>query len=70
MKKLLFLLCVLLVASSSFAIIETDDNMMGFYFDQEADTPIIYNIPAFSVVTMYLTLVNPTFNYLSGFAGG
>ncbi len=70
MKKLLILLCVMLVASSSFAIIEPDDNMMGFYFDQDADTPIIYDIPAFSVVTMYLTLVNPTFNYLYGFEAG
>lgn len=70
MKKLLMSLCIMLVAFSSMAAIETGDNMMGFYFDEEADLPFTYNAPYGSIHTMYLVLINPTFNNLYGFEFG
>ncbi len=70
MKKLFIILSFLLIASSSSAVVEPGDNMMGFYFDQDADVYSIYNVPPFSSVTMYLTLVNPTFEFLYGFEVG
>ena len=37
MKKLVVLLLASLVATSAFAVIDPDPNMMGVYFDRNAD---------------------------------
>jgi hypothetical protein len=59
MKKLVVLLLVSLVATSAFAVIDPDPNMMGVYFDTTADNncwTTAASVPFFS----YLILTNPT----------
>jgi len=70
MKTAILLISLLLLASSVFAIIEPGDNMMGFYFDNDFDSTTITEVPSFTLQTMYLVLVHPTFDYLYGFEFG
>lgn len=69
MKKLVFLLMALLVASSAFAVVDPDPNMMGMYFDLSADTVCI-NASPFTPQTAYLIVTNPSFDALYGFEAG
>jgi hypothetical protein len=66
MKKLVVLLLVSLMATSAFAVVDPDDNMMGIYFDLEADTlskDATANVPFMA----YLMITNSTYPELSGF---
>ena len=59
MKKLIILLLASLVATSSFAVIDPDDDMMGIYFDMNADSNCLTigaSVPFFT----YLILTNTT----------
>ena len=60
MKKLVVLLLASLVATSAFAIIDPDPDMMGIYFDVDANTNVldgqVANLPFFT----YLILTNTT----------
>ena len=59
MKKLVVLLLASLVATSAFAVIDPDPNMMGVYFDRTADNNCLTtgaSVPFFT----YLILTNPT----------
>ncbi len=70
MKKLIVLLMVMVMATSAFAVVDQDDNSMGFYFDTEADLPCIDGVAPYAQSTMYLVLTNPTFDTLLGFEAG
>jgi len=70
MKKLVVLLMAMLVATSAFAIVDPDDNMMGFYFDLEADNPCVDGIAPYSQVPMHLVMTNMTADALYGFEAG
>ncbi len=69
MKKLVVLFMAMMIATSAFAIVDPDDNMMGFYFDTEADNPCA-TVPAFTTVPMYLVMTNMTSDALYGFEVG
>lgn len=70
MKKLVVLLMAMLIATSAFAIVDPDDNMMGFYFDTEADNPCVSGVAPFTTVDMYLVMTNMTADALYGFEVG
>ena len=59
MKKLVVLLLASLVATSAFAVIDPDPNMMGIYFDRNADENC-FNGPSSVPFFTYLILTNPT----------
>ena len=60
----------MLLASSSFAIIDPDYNMMGIYFDELADFPCLDGATPYSTHTLYLTITNPDFNLLLAWEAG
>ncbi|MCP4290808.1 MAG: hypothetical protein GY780_03115 [bacterium] len=70
MKKLIVLLMVMVMATSAFAIIDPDDDMMGLYFDMEADNPEVMGALPYSTNVMYLVITNPSFDALYGFEAG
>ncbi len=59
MKKLLVLLMACLVATTAFAVIDPDPDMMGIYFDLNADDNCL-TIGPMTVYFAYLILTNPT----------
>lgn len=71
MKKLLMLLVAsLLVASSAFAVIDQDADMMGVYFDLSADTACVTGAAPYSTIPTYVMVTNPSFAALYGFEFG
>ncbi len=70
MKKLIVLLMAMLIATSAFAIVDPDDNMMGFYFDTEADFPCVSGVNAYDTIPMYLVMTNMVADELYGFEVG
>lgn len=70
MKKLVVLLMAMLVAASAFAIVDPDPNMMGFYFDMDADLPCVDGVAPYAQVPMYLVMTNLTADALYGFEVG
>ncbi len=71
MKILLFVsLTMVFLTGSSNAIIDPDENIMGLYFDQEADMPCVDGLDYFDHVTMYLILTRPTVDAVHGFEAG
>ena len=71
MKKLILLLMAsLLVASSAFAVIDEDSNMMGIYFDLGANTACLTGVAPYSTVPAYVMVTNPSFEALYGYEFG
>jgi len=70
MKKMLILLVVMLSATTASAIIDPDPDIMGFFFDLEADNPCVEGIAPYAQIPMYLVITNPTFDALYGFEFG
>lgn len=70
MKKMIILLSMMLVVASAWAVVDPDPNMMGFYFDESADTPCVLGAAPYSTHVMHLILTNPTFDELFGFEAG
>lgn len=66
MKKLVALLLISLMATSAFAVIDPDNNMMGIYFDETADMNAIEATPNVPF-SAYIMVTNPTYPELSGF---
>jgi len=66
MKKMVILLgLAMFMATSASAVIDPDPNMMGLYWDTNADMPCT---PAVGYpVNMYIILTNPTGDSLGGF---
>jgi len=71
MKKLiLMLMASLLVASTAFAVVDQDPNMLGIYFDGEADVTCVNGLNPYEQVTAFVCLTNPDFSELFGFEFG
>jgi hypothetical protein len=71
MKKMgIFLFASLLFASTAFAVIDQDPNMLGLYFDLTADTNCMQDVGQNDMVMAYVMLTNPTFEELHGFEFG
>jgi hypothetical protein len=60
MKKLVVLLLASLVATSAFAVIDPDPDMIGIYFDTNADNNCLPAQPASVPFNAYLVLTNTT----------
>nr|MEE4269549.1 hypothetical protein [Candidatus Krumholzibacteria bacterium] len=67
MKKLLVLVLTMVMATSAFAVIDSDPNSVGIYFDLTADTVQLGNVAPNSQVPVYFILTNPDFAELNGF---
>ncbi|MEN8005497.1 MAG: hypothetical protein ABFS42_00670 [Candidatus Krumholzibacteriota bacterium] len=59
MKKMVILALVSLVATSAFAVLDPDDNMMGVYFDTIAESNCL-TTPASVPFNAYIILTNTT----------
>ncbi|MCK9995158.1 MAG: hypothetical protein KAH56_02630 [Candidatus Krumholzibacteria bacterium] len=59
MKKLVVLLLASLVATSAFAVIDEDPDMIGIYFDMNADSNCL-TTPTNTPFMAYLVATNPT----------
>lgn len=70
MKKLVvMLLASLFVANVALAVVDPDDNMMGIYFDMNADTYCMAVGP-YAPFDAYVMLTNPTFPAVFGYEFG
>lgn len=71
MKKLVMLLMAsLLVASTAFAVVDEDPDMLGVYFDVNADMTCMEGVAPYANVMTYIVLTNPSFDYLYGIEFG
>ncbi len=70
MKKMLVLLLSLLVASSAMAVVDTDDDMMGIYFDETADINCLTDVAPYSQIPTFVIMTNPTNDFIGGFEFG
>lgn len=66
MKKSVMLLVAMLIATSAFAVIDPDNDMLGMYFDTTADIVCSTAAPI-QHKTAYLMLTNPTLDVIRGF---
>jgi len=69
-KTLLFLLSALLMAGVASAVIDDDDNIIGLYFDSDADSDCLEGVSSNSQVPCYIVLTRPTFSEVYGFELG
>ncbi len=70
MKKLLILMMGLLVASPAFALIDTDPDMMGLYFDETADLNCTTEVAPYAIIPGYFIMTNPSNDSIGGFEFG
>jgi hypothetical protein len=70
MKKLLVLVLTMVMASSAFAVVDPDPNMMGIYFDLNADVVNLPGAAPFSTIPAYVMVTNPNFDALYGYEFG
>lgn len=70
MKHLLFLALLLLAAPAAFAVINPEDNVIGPYFDTEADVDCVEGIELNTQLIIYIILTRPTYNEIYGFELG
>ena len=70
MKKLLVLVLAMTIASSAFAVVDPDPNMIGIYFDTDADVYCMEGVAPYATIPAYIFLTNPTFDGLYGFEVG
>jgi hypothetical protein len=70
MKSLLLLCAALLLATSALAVIDEEENVIGLYFDTDADTDCLDSVSSNTQIPCYIILTNPTFSNLRGFELG
>lgn len=70
MKKLIVLLLVSIMATSAFAVVDPDPDMMGIYFDMNADSNCLPSQPAQVPFFAYAVLTNPTVPGVEAFEFG
>ncbi len=69
MKKILLtLVATLVMTSSAFAVMNPDDDIMGMYWDTDANDNCAISYSGVSL--LYIIMTNPTFDYLYGFECG
>ena len=56
MKKLLAVAVVMLMATSAFAVVDPDTNMIGVYFDESADTNTMTGATPYETFPIYVIL--------------
>lgn len=66
----MLLMASLLVASTAFAVVDPDPNMLGIYFDEAADMPCIEGVAPYAQIPTYIILTSPDFDYLYGIEFG
>ena len=69
-KFLLLLLSALLLCGPAIAVIDANENVIGVYFDQDADSDCLESVSMNSQIPCYIVLTNPTFSDLYGFELG
>ena len=70
MKKLVVLLMVSLMATSAFAVVDPDPDMIGIYFDMTADNNCAEGIAASVPFFAYAILTNPSGTQIDAFEFG
>jgi hypothetical protein len=70
MKKMLIFLMAMLIATSASAITNPDPDIMGYYFDLDADYDCVDGITPYSANLLFLILTNPTSDAIYGFEAG
>jgi hypothetical protein len=71
MKKLVVLLMAsLFIAGSALAVVDTDSNQVGIYFDDTADTFCLSGLMPYTPFTGYVMLTNPEWDSIGGFEFG
>ena len=70
MKKMLVLLISLLVASSAMAVLDGDADMLGIYFDENADVNCLTGVLPYAQLPAYVIMTNPTADFIGGFEYG
>jgi len=69
-KYLIPLLIAGLLTNPASAVIDENENVIGLYFDTDADNDCLDTVGALSQVPCYIILTNPTFSDLYGFEIG
>lgn len=69
-KYLLLLLLTILLTTPAAAVIDEDENVIGLYFDTDADSDCLESVVTHSQIPCYIILTNPTFSDLYGFELG
>ena len=70
MKILFFVGAFIILTGSASGVIDPDNDMMGLYFDSEADIVCVEGLEYTDVVDMYLILTRPTAEFIYGFEAG
>ena len=70
--KIVFLILVALMLSwgMSEAQLNPEPNLLGLYFDEQAEVNCIEGVPPYQIVSMYAILTNPTMDEIVGFEFG
>ena len=63
-------MAAMLIATSAVAVVDPDADMMGFYFDLEADMPCLDGATPYSTHNLHLILTRPTADMIYGFEAG
>jgi len=70
LKFLFLLLATVALSSPAGAVIDENENVIGLYFDTDADSDCLDAVGAHSQIPCYIILTNPTFTDLHGFELG
>lgn len=70
MKKWFFFLLSIFIPCQSNAIVDPDNDIMGLYFDTQADTYCVEGVQLNETVPIYLILTHPTADAIYGFEAG
>lgn len=70
MKKMLVLILSLMIASSAMAVVDTDNDMLGIYFDMAADSNCLTGLAPYAQAPAYVIMTNPTNDLIGGFEFG
>lgn len=70
MKILVSIFLLVFCASSVFAVINPEDNVIGPYFDESADLDCLEGVDMNTQLPIYIILTRPTFGELYGFELG
>jgi hypothetical protein len=69
-KLLILLLGATLLCGPATAVIDEDENVIGLYFDTDADSDCLEAVNPHSQIPCYIILTNPSFSELYGFELG
>lgn len=70
MKRLIMLALILIAAPTAFGVLNPEDDVIGPYFDLEADVDCMEGIELNAQFPIYIILTRPTFGELYGFELG